>query len=182
MRLVKFTGEESRNQIEFTHCRLFTAHSSISFGANAGFPAFGEGAALDKRELPPGLSMVLRVNTAIGAKAAVGDLVEGLVEGNVTHKKRVVIPDGSLVRGRVRRLEDRGGAWAVSLEFTDMEAGDARYRFFADLVSVEGVPAVRRPGSGAAELPGVGTFVVEGSHVDVAAGFRMTWKTRAAAE
>ena len=94
----------------------------------------------------------------------------------------MLIPNGSVVRGRVRRLEDRAGAFAVSLEFTDVEAGEMRYRFFADLQSVEGVPAVRRPGSLIPELPGVGTFVVEGSRVDVPSGFRMTWKTRAIAE
>ena len=35
-RLVRFSGEESRNHIEFTHCHLYGAQSSISFGAAAG--------------------------------------------------------------------------------------------------------------------------------------------------
>jgi len=178
MRLLKFTGEESLNRIEFTHCRLFTAHSSISFGAGESFPGFGEGSALEKRELPPGLPIIVKLTTPIDGKAVVGALLEGTVEGTVSYKKRVVIPDGSVVRGRVRRLEDRSGTFAVSLEFTDLEAGEMRYRFFADLQSVDGMPGVRRTGSPAAELPGVGTFVIEGSRVNVPAGLRMVWKTR----
>lgn len=39
-RLVKFTGEDSWNHIEFTHCRLFEAQTSISFGSSQGFPQF----------------------------------------------------------------------------------------------------------------------------------------------
>ena len=184
MRLLKFTGEESRNHIEFTHCRLFTAQSSISFGPSADSAGFAEGSALDKRELPPGLQVVVKVKTAIDGKTAVGTLVEGAVEGNVSSRKRVVIPDGSVVRGRVRRLEDRSGMWTVSLEFTDVESGEARYRFFADLQGVDGAQGLQRPRDGKweHELPGVGSFAVEGSRLEIAAGFRMLWKTRAMAE
>jgi hypothetical protein len=178
MRLLKFTGEESLNHIEFTHCRLFTAHSSISFGPTPGVPGLGEASAMEKRELPPGLPIVVKVKTPLDGKVEVGALLEGTVEGNVSYKKRVLIPDGSVALGRVRRLEDRSGTFAVTLEFTDVEVGDIRYRFFADLQSVDGVPGVRRTGIAATELPGVGTFVMEGSHVEVPAGFRMSWKTR----
>ena len=48
----------------------------------------------------------------------------------------MLIPSGSPVRGRVRRLEwneDKGGYFVVGLEFTEIEAAGTRYRFFADL-------------------------------------------------
>ena len=62
-----------------------------------------------------------------------------------------------------------------------MEAGETRYRFFADLQSVEGVPVQRRAGNLVSE-PGVGSFVVEGARLELAPGFRMVWKTRTVAE
>jgi hypothetical protein len=181
-RLTKFTGEESRNHLEFTHCRLFTAQSSISFGATTPAPGGKDGPVRNfTRELPAGLAVTVKVHTAITGALAVGALVEGTVEGNVTHKKQVVLPAGSVVRGRVRRLEDRSGSFAISLEFTDVEAGETRYRFFADLQSVEGVPVQRRAGNLVSE-PGVASFVVEGPRLELAAGFRMVWKTRTVAE
>ncbi|MEO8369785.1 MAG: hypothetical protein ABI806_11325 [Candidatus Solibacter sp.] len=181
-RLTKFTGEDSRNHLEFTHCRLFTAHSAISFGATPEDHAAKDGPVRDfRRELPPGLAVTIKIHTAITGDLAVGTLLEGTVEGNVSYKKQVVVPGGSVVRGRVRRLEDRSGTFAISLEFTDVEAGEMRYRFFADLQSVEGVTGPRRAGILASE-PGVGSFVVEGPRLDLAAGFRMTWKTRTVAE
>ena len=125
--LVKFSGEESRNHIEFTHCHLYGAQSSISFGPSQGFPLFGASSVLEiKRELLPALQVVIKVSTRITEKTAVGALIEGVVDGNVLRKRSVLIPDGSPVRGRVRRLEwneDHGGYFIVGLEFTDIEAG-----------------------------------------------------------
>jgi hypothetical protein len=205
-RLVKFSGEDSRNHIEFTHCHLFGAESSISFGAPAGFPLFGASSVLEmKRELLPELQVVVNVTTRITDKTAVGALIEGVVEGNVLRKGKVPIPDGSPVRGRVRRLEwndEKGGYYVVALEFTDLEAGGTRYRFFADLVGTDGLPGLRqtirihkeaqksllRVGEQTIisdetlflpDLPGVGSFFVQARRLDLPPGFRMTWKTRA---
>jgi hypothetical protein len=205
-RLVKFSGEDSRNHIEFTHCHLYGAESSISFGAPAGFPLFGASSVLEmKRELLPALQVVIKVTTRITDKTAVGALIEGVVEGNVPRKGGVRIPDGSPVRGRVRRLEwneEKGGYYVVALEFTDLEAGGTRYRFFADLVGTDGVPGLhqtirthkeaRKSLAGVGEetiisdeilslpdLPGVGSYFVQARRLDLPAGFRMTWKTRA---
>src|ERR1035438_8970903 len=108
-RLVKLSGEESRNHIEFTHCHLYGAQSSISFGAPQGAPQFGASSVLEmKRELLPALQVVVKLSTRITEKTAVGALIEGVVDGNVPRKGRVLIPDGSPVRGRVRRLEWNG--------------------------------------------------------------------------
>jgi hypothetical protein len=204
--LVKFSGEESRNHIEFTHCHLYGAQSSISFGPSQGFPLFGASSVLEtKRELLPALPVVIKVSTRITEKTAVGTLLEGVVDGNVLHKRSVLIPDGSLVRGRVRRLEwneDKGGYFIVGLEFTDIEAGGTRYRFLADLQDMDRLPGVHQsirtskqetyslPNGGGGtitsgdiltlpDLPGVGSFFVQAKRLELPAGFRMTWKTRA---
>ena len=205
-RMLRFSGEESRNHIEFTHCHLYGAESSISFGDHQGFPLFGASSVLEmKRELLPALQVVVKLSTRITEKTAVGALIEGVVEGNVLRKKSVMIPDGSPVRGRVRRLEwneEKGGYYVVGLEFTDIEAAGTRYGFFADLVDVDRLPGLRQtirtskqetyvlPNSGGTtiesfetlllpDLPGVGSFFVQARRLDLPPGFRMTWKTRA---
>src|ERR1035438_9432057 len=204
--LVKFSGEESRNHIEFTHCHLYGAQSSISFGAPEGQPRFAASSVLEmNRELLPALQVVIRISTRITEKTTVGALILGVVAGNVLHKKSVLIPDGSPVRGRVRRLEwidEKGGYYIVGLEFTEIEAAGTRYRFFADLVDTDRPPGLSRnistfrhetdtlPYGGSMtrdshdvlflpDLPGVGSFFVQARQLDLPPGFRTTWKTRA---
>jgi hypothetical protein len=204
--MLRFSGEESRNHIEFTHCHLYGAESSISFGDHQGFPLFGASSVLEmNRELLPALQVVVKLSTRITEKTAVGALIEGVVEGNVLRKKSVLIPDGSPVRGRVRRLEwndDKGGYYIVGLEFTEIASGGTRYRFFADLVDTDRLaglrPSIRTskqetyalPNGGGTtidstetlylpDLPGVGSFFVQARRLDLPSGFRMTWKTRA---
>jgi hypothetical protein len=205
-RLLKFSGEESRNHIEFTHCHLYGAQSSISFGARGEPTRFAASSVLEvSRELLPALQVVIKLSTGITEKTAVGALIEGVVEGNVLRKKSVLIPDGSPVRGRVRRLEwndEKGGYYIVGLEFTDIEAVGTRYRFFADLVDTDRLPGLHQtiqtfkqetttfPNGGRVthdssevlflpDLPGVGTFYVQARRLDLPPGFRTTWKTRA---
>jgi hypothetical protein len=158
-----------------------------------------------KRELLPALQVAIRVSTRITENTAVGALIEGVVEGNVLRKRSVLIPDGSPVRGRVRRLEryeDQGGYFVVGLEFTDIETAGTRYRFFADLQDMDRLPGLRQsirtskqetyvlPNGGGGtltsgesvtlpDLPGVGSFFVQARRLDLQTGFRMTWKTRA---
>jgi hypothetical protein len=206
-RFTRFSGEESRNHIEFTHCHLYGAQSSVSFGDAHGFPQFGASSVLEmNRELLPALPVVVKLSTRITETTTVGALLEGVVEGNVLHKKNVLIPDGSPVRGRVRRLEwydEKDGYFVVAVEFTEIEAAGTRYRFFADLEGTDPLPGLSRttrtrpppeksPIRGGAEtvytsedilflpdLPGVGSFFVQARRLDLPPGFRTTWKTRA---
>ena len=205
-RLTRFSGEESRNHIEFTHCHLFGAQSSVSFADTHGFPLFGASSVLELgRELLPALPVVVKLSTPITEQTTVGALIEGVVALDVPHKKKLLIPAGSPVRGRVRRLEwnlDKGGYFIVGLEFTELEAAGTRYRFFADLEGTDGLPGLRQtiattrkksyalPNNGGftiesdelifiPSLPGVGTFFVQARSLDLPPGFRMAWRTRA---
>jgi hypothetical protein len=204
--LLKFSGEESLNHIEFTHCHLYGAQSSISFGAPEGQPRFAASSVLElNRELLPALQVVVKLSTRITEQTAVGALIEGVVQGGVVRKKHVLIPDGSPVRGRVRRLEwneEKDGYYIVGLEFTEIEAAGTRYRFFADLVDTDPLPGFRHAirtlkqetithrGSERMvldstevlylpDLPGVGSFFVQARRLDLPPGFRTTWRTRA---
>jgi hypothetical protein len=205
-RLTRFSGEESRNHIEFTHCHLYGAQSSVSFADTHGFPLFGASSVLElNRELLPALPVVVKLSTRITDKTTVGSLIEGVVDGDVLQKKKVLIPAGSPVRGRVRRLEwndDKGGYFIVGLEFTEIEAAGTRYRFFADLEGTDTLAGLCRtiatsqkksyalPNNGGftiesdesifiPNLPGVGNFFVQARSLDLPPGFRTTWKTRA---
>jgi hypothetical protein len=130
----------------------------------------------------------------------VGTLIAARVLGNVVRKKKIVIPNGAFVKGRIRRLERFLGSeskrFAVGLEFTEVEAGAGRLRFYADLVRTEKRAEihpsfseqvlVRSHGGVEAqtqtvtlrELPGVASFFVDGATFTIPSGFRMVWRTR----
>ena len=207
VRLVKQSGEISHNRIGFTHCRVFGAESTIDFDAPDAPeqpPRFGA-ATVDEtlRPLPAGLPIAVKLTSQISADTAVGSLIEGVADGNVTVKRDVVVPAGAYVRGRIRRLEryaDPFPYFVVGLEFTEVEVQGIRRLFYADLVSIEPAPGVQRvltthstrePINNALggvssrqeritlyDLPGVATFFVTGSRLELPRGFRTEWKTR----
>lgn len=149
-RLVRFTGEESLNLTELTHCRSFGARSTLTFDAGSSPRADGPGEAVAapqeagppvRHVLERGLVVVVKLATAITDKAAVGSLIEGTVAGNVNYRGKVVVSDGATVTGRIRRLErskDGSGFFIVGLEFTEIASGGARQRFYADLQDYDG--------------------------------------------
>ena len=151
LRLVKHSGEIQRNRIDFTHCRVFGAESSINFGSPDSAeqtPRFAVASIDDTlRPLPGGLQIAVKLRSRISADMAVGALIDGVVSDNVPAKGAVIIAAGSPVRGRVRRLErytDPSPYFVVALEFTEVELQGIRYRFYADLVEIESAPGVEQ--------------------------------------
>jgi hypothetical protein len=212
-RMVRFTGEESLNHTELTHCRSFAVQSTVTFGVGTSPQADGPRGPVAAppeagQPVAPGLLVAMRLATAITEKVAVGSLIEGTVAGNVSHRGKVVVPGGATVTGRIRRLErydDLGGYFIVGLEFTEIESGGARQRFYADLQDFDGAAGAERLMTTSrtqtrnqfdggkdiktttesvwiTDLPGVGSFFVRGQHLDLPKGFRMVWKTRPLAE
>ncbi len=198
-RMVRLNGEESVNRMEFSQCHLYEAESSISFGMKEEIPRFATTAASDTelKPLQALLEITTRLSKPITLENAVGGLIEATVSGNVPRKGTVVIPDGSRVRGRIKRLEwneEKGGYYIVGLEFREIDAAGVKYRFFADLQMLDRAPGVgftlifdstqNKQVSGSTEVlslpevPGVGTFFVRGRKLDLPKGFRMNWKTR----
>jgi hypothetical protein len=167
MHLVQTSGSEGRNVLEFTHCRAYQAESTISFGPATGLPA-SEASA---EELPAGVAIAVTLAAPISGGEAVGAVIEGRIAGNVAGKSGVLVHDGTVVRGRIRRLEPA----AIAVEFTEIETGGVPMRFYAELQSVDAPAAVQHPGG--ADLPGVGAFSV--AKFPVPAGFRMVWRTKA---
>ena len=144
------------------------------------------------------------MSTPLDDRATVGSLIQGKLAGSVTQKGKVLVPDGALVEGHIRRLErysDAGDYFIVALEFTRLETPGGNLRFYAELQDVdrgEGVEMVlsnttrvERGGTNTVtwentysqriwthEVPGVGTFFVRGSSFSLPPGFKTVWKTQ----
>ena len=136
--------------------------------------------------------------TPITDKDVVGTLIEATISGDVRRKGTTVIPSGSLVRGRIRRLEPylngRNDEFIVALEFTEVEVNGVALRFYADLLKMEKLRDIRpnlyeqvvvRSGVEARtqtvtlpELPSVASFFVHGKRFTLTSGFGMVWRTR----
>jgi hypothetical protein len=151
VRIAKFSGEISDNRLEFTHCRVFSAETTLSFGtadAVEQTPRFGVSSVDDTlRALPDGLQIAVKLRGRISGDMAVGTLIDGVVAGNVLLKRKVVIAAGAPVRGRIRRLERYTNPfpyYVVALEFTEVEVEGIRYRFYADPVDIEAIAGVER--------------------------------------
>jgi hypothetical protein len=206
------SGVESYDRLEFTYCRAYSAESEIRFdpepslNLNAASPPPAPDTSAVSRTIPALLAVTVRLATPISDKDAVGSLIEGKVAGNVMHKGKLLIPDGAVVHGRIRRLElyrggnatgNFGNAFIVGLEFTEVEIpGEGPWQFYADLLTMDKDPRIHATlservmvplwnGSSTRdttvtlrELPGVATFFVTGNSFTVPAGFGTTWRTR----
>ncbi len=211
LRMVLESGEVSHNVVDFTHCRVFGAESTINFEAPDSpeqAPGFGT-ASVDQtlRSLPGGLQVAVKLKSRILGEMAVGTLIDGVVSGDVREKHVVTIPDGSVVRGRIRRMErynDPFPYFIVGLEFTEVEAQGIRYLFYADLAGIDPAPGVELKlstqnittlqGNGTLaggltlrqtmeslslySLPGVAAFFYKGEKLNLPEDFRTVWKTR----
>jgi len=211
-RLVKQSGEISDNRVQFTHCRIFGAESTIDFDAPDSpepAPRFGTAAVDDTlRPLPAGLEVAVKLRSRVSEEMAVGTLIDGAVANTVSLKHAEMIPAGSMVRGRVRRMErytDPFPYFVVGLEFTEVEVQGIRNLFYAELIAMDPAPGISAflttsnttTAAQAADLfggqssrqtiqtlslyqlPGVATFFYRGSKLELPADFRTVWKTRA---
>jgi hypothetical protein len=112
-RFIAQNGGEAENTVTFTACREFRGESSLTFGetpvpAQAKQPA----AAEPLLELPPGLPVNVELTSTTRAdKAAAGDRIEGRLAGPIrdAQKKRILVPEGSTLEGRLMRVETRYG-------------------------------------------------------------------------
>jgi hypothetical protein len=197
-------GVESYNRLEFTHCRAYSAISDVTFDLKPVEPA-QQASPPDSTSVPspksasPAIPALLRVivqlTTSISDKDSVGTLIEGRISGDVVRKGKIVIPDGSLVRGRIRRLDryQGGEAFIVGLEFTEVELPGGSAPFYADLLSIDKSSEIQPvlsqqnlvPGDQArkqtitlAELPGVASFIVKGASFTLSTGLHTVWRTR----
>ncbi len=105
-RFIETSGAEAVNTITFAACRLFQGESAVRFeeGTAVETPVSG---APSPPQWPPELPVVIELMSAIRLdQAAAGDRVEGRVVGPVLDaNKQTVVPPGTLVEGRLMRVE-----------------------------------------------------------------------------
>ncbi|HEV2689679.1 MAG TPA: hypothetical protein VGV35_14045 [Bryobacteraceae bacterium] len=198
------TGELRRNTTEFSHCRQYAGQSSISFDAKLPSSAGAmETPKIQEVELPAGLRVRIKLTSAIeSSKAAVGDLVEGIVESDVSQNGNLFVPKGAAVTGRIRRVEkqNEGPYFTVGIEIDDIAYPEHHARFFGSLMALDPEPPgfewflggertevvtqqdrVAIAGKRSVrpqDLPGVGTFFLRGSSFRIRAGTVLVWETR----
>ena len=125
------TGYETINATTFSACREYHGESVLNFGEHNAIGGAGtpptptpdtEGA-----KLPAGLQVVLGLEDEINWNtAAAGDPITVKVRKDITEgkPKRVLVPAGAIVRGRLTRVAHQVGpraAYLVSIRFETLE-------------------------------------------------------------
>lgn len=200
--LVETGGQQSRNVIEFSHCRQFAAETSVTFG---GAPAIGKAESPPAEIfIPAGLRFAVRLNRTVDSRsAAVGEELSARVESPVEFKKAILVPRDAVLRGRIRRFERYSAPRAhfiVGLEFTDVDFPGHHARFFGEMASIDPVPGIEqlltvsrsqhldlmyggRIDNSETEtystvpIPGVSTFFVDGARFQLPENLHMVWRT-----
>jgi hypothetical protein len=204
--LLDADGVESYNHIEFTHCRAYSTQSELHFDGGppgppgalpSGSPPVPSSPDAVGHAVPAFLPIALDLTTPISDGDAVGTLIEARVSDAVLHKGKIVVPKGSVVHGRIRRLERfKQGIFIVGLEFTEVEVGGDLLPFYADFLRTDKNPRiqvehtervlvperskiqVKEETITLPELPGVASFFVSGTTFTLPRGFHMVWRTR----
>lgn len=157
MHLAETTGVESYDRFDFTHCRAFSARSTISFGdgqAEAGREIAQHSAAAQPPSaagfVPALLTVTVQLAMPVTSADSVGQLIGGKVVGDVLRKGKIAIPNGASVKGRIRRLErfeglasGGSGEFVVGLEFTEVEASSGPLPFYADVLRMDQIPGLK---------------------------------------
>ncbi len=207
------SGERRRNFTEFSHCRQYAGTSAISFETAHSFetaPAspreeLAEPAKTTEISLPARISVPIKLKTEIDSgQALAGDLVEGIIDADLKDRQILLVPKGSLITGRLRRMEkysDPSPYFLVSIEFDDIEFPTHHARFFGTFKSLESdVPGfgwfvawakstnktldhdtlytTTRETEHLPDVPGVGIFFMQGSSFRLPRGMRMVWQTQ----
>lgn len=205
MHMLTSSGMEDFDRLEFTHCRAYSVESFLRFDTDTEEPPKSLQApalpvpAEPDRTVPALLKVTVRLTTPISEKDSVGTSIEGKVSGDVLRKGRILIPNGSTVHGRIRRLEryeGRGGGFIVGLEFTEVDVRGEPLMFYADLLEIDKNPHIKQTRSeqifvhgisglhigdetiALPELPGVASFFISGETFAIPNSFRMVWRTR----
>lgn len=202
--VIKVDGQERRSVTEFSHCREFTAQTTVSFDAPAATtdkPA----APVTEISLPSGLRLSVRLAQIVDSEtAAVGDAISATVESDVKQKGTLLVPKGAILRGRIRQLDAHTMPhehYIVGLEFTELEFPGHHARFFGEMEDIA-LPVAIMDGmrsqasvseSGAGQLhavkrveretywsrpiPGVSTFSINRGRALLPQGLHMIWRT-----
>ena len=118
--MMAMPDEVSRNSIRFADCRKFTGESTLLFTDPdlIDAPAL---AAPREVEMPAGLTLQLETPGLDLVKASVGDAVRGILRADLKSHGQLLAPKGSIVRGRITRLDRYPASFALQIQFQDLD-------------------------------------------------------------
>lgn len=205
--LTYLSKSANRNLVQFSQCRAFRVESALRLEPTSllGTEIPRDVERTQEIELPADIHLSVRLENAIDSKDSTeGDLIKARLELPVKGKAGILIPTGALVEGRIRRLESYDKPrryFVVGLEFTEINFDGKRVAFTGGLERVDALRGLTWNLSSSKtrqtldvvgitdfyenehvrtfELPGVGTFFVDGGQFRLPAGFRMVWRTLA---
>jgi hypothetical protein len=197
--MVALDGEEHRNEITFTECHQFRADSNINFdAADAVPPSPVSRHPAAPVAFPSSVLVELTLDSDIDPeKATLGDPIRARVARPVRDGAEIIAPEGSMVRGRLIRLERAAQPfehYVVGLEFHTLEAADNRFDFFATMQDAGPAPGLLRQAKGidpvftrrrtgrfdilVREKPrGEGILHWDAKHPQIRRGLKMRWLT-----
>lgn len=108
LHLVQRSAKDSNSVATFTACREYHAESSVSFDDTDSLSAAASANKQPHGSLPEGLSLTLRLTSAIDSDvAAAGDAVTATVSHLVRDPKThaTLVPAGAVAHGRISRME-----------------------------------------------------------------------------
>jgi hypothetical protein len=108
LNIVDIDGGEQENRTVFTSCRQFLGESTVSFGEAPVRPSRSGSNAGTGRVLPPGLEFKLVFTQPIDTgTAAAGDRLNAKLSSDIrdASSKRILVPKGSPVTVRIRKIE-----------------------------------------------------------------------------
>ena len=139
-------GAENHNWVEFSNCREFGARSELSFADAPEEPVMTADLAPEEIALPPGVSLRLRLETAIdSATSSAGDELRATVRRAVKNQGKVVVPKGAVAVGRLRRLEsfsEPRDHFVVAFVFDRIEFGTKWVKLNAVLTDIAAFPGL----------------------------------------
>jgi hypothetical protein len=190
-RFIGREGADSENAMTFSACREYQAQSKLSFGNAASVSQASSNSPASTFQLPAGLPVIIELITPIHAsEAAAGDRLEGrLAKPIVDRHLNTLVPEGTLVEGRLMRVETRydlHSALTVALRWENLRLTvDASVPFAVLPVRRVSAPqpagALRRRGV-PIDLPlpsesNYGVFRLSGENAVVERGFQSEWMT-----
>ncbi len=145
---VYLDASESENATTWSGCHEFRGESVLRFDETTDMPSgsssTGNADARHLRSLPPGLPLVLDLDTQIDTDvAAAGDPIAAKVREDVreSKSKRVLVPAAAMVRGRIRHIEHhlQPPYFIVTISFESIEFDNRAGPFAAVLDRPAGI-------------------------------------------